>query len=160
MLNPRFLSDVASYDVANNFCQDPRLRHIDTYFDPSFLNKVNWRYMTRRAISAWPWLKENRRKMVQLGVVQAAKDVAVDIADGGASGSGGGGGREAGTPATKKRKKEPKVGLADIARHVIDTHCEPSFLEFNDILCLGGLYLPDPLPATSSTRICNHWLLS
>jgi len=42
--------------------------------------------------------------MIELGVVQAAKDVAADIADGS-----GGGGREAGTPATKKRKKEPKV---------------------------------------------------
>jgi len=38
--------------------------------------------------------------MIQLGVVQAVKDLAADGADGGASGSGGGDGREAGTPAT------------------------------------------------------------
>jgi len=69
--------------------------------------------------------------MIELGVVQAVEDLAAD----GASGSGGGGGREAGTPATKKRKKEPKVGLADIARHVIDTHFdEPLFLELHRIL--------------------------
>jgi hypothetical protein len=69
--------------------------------------------------------------MIQLGVVQAVKDL-VAVADGA---SGGDGGREAGTPATKKRKKEPKVGLADIARHVIDTRFnEPSFLELQGIL--------------------------
>jgi len=115
--------------------------------------------MTWRAISAWPWLKENRRKMIQLGVVQAVKDLAADGADGDASGSGGGGGREAGTPATKKRKKEPNVGLADIARHVINTHFEPSFLELNGTLLRGGLYLPESLSATSGTRICNHCFL-
>jgi len=94
--------------------------------------------------------------MIQLGVVQAVKDLEAD----GASGSGGDGGREAGTPATKKRKKEPKVGLADIDCHVIDTHSEPSFHEFNGIWFRGRIHLPYPLPALSWTRTCNHYFLS
>jgi len=109
------------------------------------------------SVSARPYSVENRRKMIQLGVVQAVKDLAADGADGDASGSAGAGGREAGTPATKK---EPKVGLADIVCHVIDRHFEPWFLEFNGMLCRGGVYLPYPLPATSSTHICNHYFLS
>jgi hypothetical protein len=64
--------------------------------------------------------------MIQLGVVQAVKDLAADGASGDASGSGGADGREAGIPATKKRKKELKVGLADIDCHVINIHFKPS----------------------------------
>ena len=35
-------------------------------------------------------------------------------------------------------------GLADIARHVIDTHFKPSFLKCNGILRRGEQHLPDP----------------
>jgi hypothetical protein len=91
--------------------------------------------MTWRAASARPYSAENRRKMIHLGVVQAVKDLAADGASGASGSDGGDGGREAGTLATKKRKKEPKVGLAAIARHVIDTHFdEPSFREVHGII--------------------------
>jgi hypothetical protein len=91
--------------------------------------------MTWRAASARPYYAANRRKMIQLGVVQAVKKLEADGASGASVSDGGDGGREAGTPATKKRKKELKVGLADIACHVIDTHFdEPSFREVHGII--------------------------
>jgi hypothetical protein len=57
-------------------------------------------------------------------------------------------------------RRRPRHGQADIARHVTDTHFEPSCIELNGILRRGEQYLPGPLPSAPSTRILNPRVLS
>jgi len=46
-------------------------------------------------------------------------------------------------------------GLADIARHVIDTQFEPSFLEFTGILWRGEQYLLGPSALSVKRTTCS-----
>ena len=51
--------------------------------------------------------------------------------------------------------KNFRQALMNVARHVIDTHFEPAFIELNGILRRGELYLPGTLPATWFNAFCN-----
>jgi hypothetical protein len=75
ILNPRFLSETASYDVASNLCLAHALPRQQTHPESSFLesNVIKRHPMTWRVISGTPW--------VTAGDVSKFARLALDNAD-------------------------------------------------------------------------------